>query len=253
MIDENLVRALLRDQHPDLAELALRPGPKGWDNEMWRLGETLAVRLPHATERASELLLKEFRLLPALDLPLPIPTPIRLGEPSARFPKHWTVVEWVPGEPADRSPITRHEAADTLAAFLKVLHQKAPADAPTHTFAPPDWTGTPVWLHGDLHPANVVTENGNLAGIIDFGEFCGGDPAIDLSAAWVLLPPGSAGRFFAAYGSVDDATIARARAWATRKAQALIEVGQAGDEGRPGGKPTWGPAGRRAQEALAWA
>jgi aminoglycoside phosphotransferase (APT) family kinase protein len=253
VIDEHLVRALLRDQHPDLAELELRPGPQGWDNEMWRLGDTLAVRLPHATERGSALLLKEFRLVPALNLPLPVPTPIRLGEPSARFPKHWTIVEWVPGEPGDRAPITRHEAADTLAAFLKAMHRPAPADAPAHSYADPTWTGPSVWLHGDLHPANVVTENGDLTGVIDFGEFCAGDPAIDLSAAWVLLPPGSAARFFDAYGSVDDATMGRARAWATRKAQMLIDVGRNGDEGRTGGKPTWGPAGRRAQEALAWA
>lgn len=71
--------------------------------------------------------------------------------------------------------------------------------------------GPAVWLHGDLHPANVVVRDGALVGLIDFGEMCGGDPATDLSAAW-LLPDGAAGRFFDAYGDVDGATIARARA-----------------------------------------
>ncbi|HEY8720052.1 phosphotransferase [Pengzhenrongella sp.] len=28
----------------------------------------------------------------------------------------------------------------------------------------------PVWLHGDLHPANVVVSDGTLSGVIDFGE-----------------------------------------------------------------------------------
>jgi hypothetical protein len=64
-IDEGVVRSLLRDQHPDLAELDLRLVDGGWDNQMWRLGDSLAVRLPR-TERAPALLRKEHRwLLPA--------------------------------------------------------------------------------------------------------------------------------------------------------------------------------------------
>jgi aminoglycoside phosphotransferase (APT) family kinase protein len=64
-------------------------------------------------------------------LPLPVPVPQRLGEPSDRFPRPWIVTTWVPGEPADRAPATRDaEAADTLAAFLSALHQPAPVDAP---------------------------------------------------------------------------------------------------------------------------
>ncbi|MFC7403860.1 phosphotransferase [Georgenia alba] len=35
--------------------------------------------------------------------------------------------------------------------------------------AAPAWTGPPVWIHGDLHPANVLTEDGTLCGVIDFG------------------------------------------------------------------------------------
>ena len=59
--------------------------------------------------------------------------------------------------------------------------------------AAPAWQGAPVWLHGDLHPANVVVQDGTLAGVIDFGEMCAGDPATDLSAAWILLPGGCGG------------------------------------------------------------
>jgi hypothetical protein len=28
-----------------------------------------------------------------------------------------------------------------------------------------------------MHPANIVTVDGDLAGVIDFGELCAGDPA----------------------------------------------------------------------------
>ena len=281
-VDETLLRSLLKEQHPDLADLEVGPVFRGWDNELWRLGEELAVRLPR-TPRAPELLAKEYRWLPVLAprLPLPVPTPVRLGRPSSLFPAARTVVEWVPGDPADRVPVTRADhAADALAGFLRALHRPAPADAPANPdrgvplatfasrveetlrttdfgeFATDDirevWEAglaAPVrqepalWLHGDLHPANVVVADGTLTGVVDFGELCAGDPATDLSAAWMLLPDGAAARFLESYGTHDTALITRARAWATARAFGLIAIGQAGDQGLPGGKPTWGPAG----------
>jgi len=45
-VDAALARALLAQQHPDLAELPIRPAASGWDNVMFRLGEALALRLP---------------------------------------------------------------------------------------------------------------------------------------------------------------------------------------------------------------
>ena len=132
-ITADLVAELLREQHPDLAGLPLTFGARGWDNQLWRLGDELAVRLPWATQGAYELLLKEHSLLPAMAprLPLQVPVPQRLGQPSEQFPRSWIVTTWVPGEPADRVPATRGAvAADTLAAFLAALHQPAPDDAP---------------------------------------------------------------------------------------------------------------------------
>ncbi len=285
-IDEELVRSLLRARHPDLAGLRLRRVPGGWDNQLWRLGEELAVRLPR-TRRAPALLRKEHRWLPVLAprLPLPVPVPLRTGEPSAGFPRPWTVAAWVPGEPADRAPISRGgHAADRLAGFLAALHRPAPAEAPagadrgvrlavlTEEFerklhaagavpagvravwdeavAAPGWAGPPVWLHGDLHPANAVVTDGTLGGVIDFGELCAGDPATDLAAAWLLLPSGAAPRCLDAYGGPDPATIRRARGWAVLRALSLLGIGLAGTRGLPGGQPTWGPAGRAALERV---
>lgn len=59
------VRDLPRDQHPDLADRPVRLGARGWDNELWRLGDGLAVRLPWATRSADALLRKEHAQLPA--------------------------------------------------------------------------------------------------------------------------------------------------------------------------------------------
>ncbi|MFD1531982.1 phosphotransferase [Pseudonocardia aurantiaca] len=89
----------------------------------------------------------------------------------------------------------------------------------------------------------MVVRDGMLAGVIDFGEMCAGDPATDLSAAWILLPAGAASRFFDAYEQADEATITRARGWAVLRALGLIAIGQNGRLGLPGGKPTWEPAG----------
>jgi aminoglycoside phosphotransferase (APT) family kinase protein len=132
--EKDLVRALLRDQHPALADLEIRDVNGGWDNQLWRLGEELAVRLPR-TERAPALLRIEQAWLPVLAdrLPLPTPTPVRIGEPSSLFEHSWTIARWVDGEPADRAPVTRMDAAEILAEFLGVLHDQAPADALANT------------------------------------------------------------------------------------------------------------------------
>ncbi|MCK9922079.1 phosphotransferase [Frankia sp. AgPm24] len=105
-------------------------------------------------------------------------------------------------------------------------------------------------MHGDLHPANVVVADGTLAGVVDFGDLCVGDPAWDLAAAWVLLPAGAAGRFFDRYACADEATIRRARGLALHRGLVLLRVGENGRRGVPGGKPTWGPAGQAALERV---
>jgi hypothetical protein len=169
----------------------------------------LVVRMQRM-DPTPELQPKERRWLPVLAPRLPLP--VRFGEPSERFPKHWTVMTWVPGEPLDYSLISRGDhAADALAGFLKALHVEAPAEAPAssdrsappsectdgfdHFFhavdldgitdevrgvwddavAAPEWEGPPLWVHGDLHPANVVVSDGTLSGVIDFGDMFAGD------------------------------------------------------------------------------
>jgi aminoglycoside phosphotransferase (APT) family kinase protein len=286
-----LVRELLRDQQPDLADRPLTLGARGWDNQLWRLGDDLAVRLPWQTETADSLLLNENTWLPVLAplLPLPVPVPQRLGQPSARYPHPWIVTTWVPGTPADRAPATcSGPAADALAAFLTALHRPAPVGAPegrgrggaltqvargiarqfdamtdlytavaeTEQEPPPDpdtvraiwddaasaprWEGPPLWLHGDLHPPNILTADGNFCGVVDFGDLCAGDPALDLAACWILLPDHEAiERFQSAYPpAMDDATWRRARGWAVWRALGSLLIAAAG---HPGGKPSWGP------------
>jgi aminoglycoside phosphotransferase (APT) family kinase protein len=290
-VTPELVRDLLRDQHPDLADRPVTAGPRGWANQMWRLGDDLVVRMPWMGDTADTLLMKEHTWLPQLapHLPLPVPVPQRLGHPSTRFPHPWIVTTWLDGQPADAAPVTQGDsAADSLAAFLTALHQPAPAAAPKghqgrggplgqaasvarlfrattklcaaaagtgeelpdpdavraiwdDALEAPAWDGPPTWLHGDLHPANVLTTpDGALSGVIDFGDLCAGDPALDLAAGWILLPDQPAiERFRAAYRApADDATWRRARGWAVWRAFGCLGIATAGP---PGGKPRWGP------------
>src|SRR6201997_199847 len=73
-ITADLRRDLLREQHPDLAGLSIREVAGGWGNQMWRLGDALAVRMQRM-DRTPELQLKERRWLPVLAPLLPLPMP----------------------------------------------------------------------------------------------------------------------------------------------------------------------------------
>jgi aminoglycoside phosphotransferase (APT) family kinase protein len=69
-----------------------------------------------------------------------------------------------------------------------------------------------VVAHGDLHVRHLlVGDGGGAAGVIDWGDLCRGDPGIDLSLYWCLLPPAARPDFLAAYGPVSEPALVRAR------------------------------------------
>lgn len=77
----------------------------------------------------------------------------------------------------------------------------------------PVWQDAPVWLHGDLQAGNLLTSNGRISSVIDWGLAGVGDPACDLIVAWNLLA-GESRDVFRAAVAVDEATWARGRGWA---------------------------------------
>ncbi len=66
-------------------------------------------------------------------------------------------------------------------------------------------------LHGDLHVRHVLVEGGRLSGVVDWGDVCVGDPAIDLALCWSFLPEAGRARFLAEYGPVGKERLLRAR------------------------------------------
>jgi aminoglycoside phosphotransferase (APT) family kinase protein len=264
-VSPDLVRRLLAVQQPDLAELAIELMANGWDNAMMRVGDVLVARLPRR-EVAAELVIREQRWLPVLAprLPLPVPAPVRTGQPALGYPWSWSIIPFLPGESAARTPPAYWpDAAVSLGRFLAALHTPAPPEAPVNAvrgvpladrterfteylsaasgladhravtrawqaaLAVPAWDQPPVWLHGDLHPANIVVHRGRISGVIDFGDITSGDPATDLSVAWMLLPAQFHDVFRSAYRpagrhAASDETWARALGWALALALAIL-------------------------------
>ena len=263
VVDIETVRALLRVQHPDLADLPLQETAAGWDNFIFRLGDGMSVRLPRRLASVA-MLEHEQRWLPAIapQLPIPVPAPLRIGKPSRQYPWPWSIAPWLSGETADLAPL-RPNQAKPLARFLRALHVVAPADAPKNPSrgVPLQQRATAVeermsrlaqktslvtstvtkvwesalqaspaelttWFHGDLHPQNVLVEDGELTGVIDWADIAAGDSATDLASIWMLLPTVAARETaIAQYGSVSSATWSRALGWAVNFGTLLFETG----------------------------
>jgi aminoglycoside phosphotransferase (APT) family kinase protein len=193
----------------------------------------------------------------APQLPLPIPEPVAQGRPDPGFPYPWSVYRWIDGVPASIAQIDDLTAfATALAQFLNALRRVDVSGAPEpgeHNFfrgasltiyedealsavdalgdeVPGDevrrvwaaatataWDREPVWVHGDIAPANMLAVNGRLAAVIDFGCCAVGDPACDTVIAWTFLSRPNRDRFRATLG-VDSGTWSRGRGWALWKA-----------------------------------
>lgn len=254
-ISHDLIHALLQEFAPELANEPVEHVASGWDNEMHRVGAQHAVRLPRR-EASSKLIENEHRWLPELEdqLPIAIPTPTLAGQPAFGYPWRWSVVPWLAGVPLAHAPmLDQASILQDLAEFLNALHTSAPSDAPHNPYRgvplldrtealqssaeeldpdlaedvlalweelvdTPAWGGDPLWIHGDLHPLNLLVRAGYLSAAIDFGDVCAGDPATDFAVAWMLFDGDDREAFRRALHldgkSVDIHTWNRARAWA---------------------------------------
>ena len=200
-------------------------------------------------------------------LPIPIPAPVRSGAPNGSYPWHWSIVPWIEGTPADETAVTTKHAHD-LAHFLQALHTPAPAEAPANPVrgvplsrraesvdarihrhlpentlygrsirhawkealeAPIDLPNT--WIHGDLHPRNILVEGDRIAGVIDWGDLASGDAATDIAGIWMMFPERPAREAaISAYATPDrplsTATRKRAKGWAILFGLMLLDTGQ---------------------------
>jgi aminoglycoside phosphotransferase (APT) family kinase protein len=75
----------------------------------------------------------------------------------------------------------------------------------------------PVWVHGDLDRRNLLTRQGRLSAVVDFGCLGVGDPACDVAVAWKVISAETRDTFRSAL-AIDVATWTRARGWAVSQA-----------------------------------
>lgn len=110
LIPDGLARRLVDGQFPQWAALSLRRlPPVGTDNQLFRLGEDLVVRLPRIPGPAgSPILEMQWLSVIAGLVPLEVPAPVALGEPAHGYPFAWTVVPWLTG-----TTITGRHLGDT--------------------------------------------------------------------------------------------------------------------------------------------
>ncbi|NNF65634.1 MAG: aminoglycoside phosphotransferase family protein [Acidimicrobiia bacterium] len=252
-----LVRRLLQSQFPQWAELPIQLVESfGTDHDIYRLGESLAARLPRI-EWATAQAEKETVWLPKLapHLPLAIPAPVAMGQAGFGYPFNWSISRWLPGADLNHADIDLVQAADDLAQFVTALRgvdvTGAPTRAPGGRGSPLDelddvvrqslselddrigvaaateswqqslaaspWHHDEVWVHGDLLPGNLLAVDGRLSAVIDFGGLNVGDPACDLLAAWNVFEGASRNRYRHELG-VDDDSWLRGRGWALAQA-----------------------------------
>ena len=272
-----LVRDLLRDQHPHLAREPISFLAEGWDNAQYRLGPTLVVRLPRR-HKAVQLIENERRWLPQLapSLPLPVPAAVFEGTPSDRFRWPWLVVPFIDGHDAlEAPPASSPQLAVQMAEFFLALHVPAPAEAPENPFrgvalgpradnvrsviaqsalpAEPlervlndaltarPYEAKPVWVHGDPHPGNIVVSRGRILSIIDWGDITSGEPSSDLGSLWMMLSAQDRELAFDLL-KMDEHAIRRARGWALNFGMMLI--------GRSADRPTYLQRGHRVVDSV---
>ncbi len=250
-VNADLVRRLLEVQFSRWAHLPLSVIlPAGTDNQMFKLGDDLALRLPR-TERAAQNIEKECRWLPMLakSLPLPIPAPVAQGQPGPDYSFPWAICHLLPGDNLSVGKLDDlHQAAIDLGQFVAAMQNIDAADGPTNkrglplgtrdqetraaivqlqgeidvdratklwqsVLATPQWAGPKKWMHGDLHPGNMLAKDGRISAVIDFGSCGVGDPAVDLMPAWTVLDANSR-EVFRSIVKPDEDTWARGRGWA---------------------------------------
>ncbi len=260
-INIHLVKKLIAEQHPDYLKYKLEFLDEGWDNVMFRLGKEYMVRVPRR-EVANRLLTNEQKWLPFFSkkLPIPVPAPVRIGVPNTDYPWHWSIIPWFDGYSSDTAPPNEKQVL-VLVEFFKKLHVPAPAEAPTNDYRGlPLKTKRPnmlarfkklktktdlisckieniwqealnaslnknkVWLHGDMHPRNIIVKNGEIKAVVDWGDMTVGDPATDLSSLWMLFEDKIAFNAAKIYGA-SEALIKRAKGWAVFFGAILLDTG----------------------------
>jgi aminoglycoside phosphotransferase (APT) family kinase protein len=123
--------ALIAARFPRLRGAPVKELATGWDNTVFLVGGEWVFRFPRRSI-ALPGIRREIELLPRLAprLPLPVPVPEFVGEPSPEFPWPFWGARHIPGRELAESGSPdedRVAVAADLGAFLRALHEPGPA------------------------------------------------------------------------------------------------------------------------------
>jgi aminoglycoside phosphotransferase (APT) family kinase protein len=130
-VDETLARRLIATQFPGLELRSLGLLGQGWDMTVWLVDDEWVFRFPRR-EYVIPGLLTEIAELPRLSslLPLPVPVPTLLGEPSPEYLWPFYGAPFLPGRELAEAGLGeggRAELGRPLGAFLRALHCAKPS------------------------------------------------------------------------------------------------------------------------------
>jgi aminoglycoside phosphotransferase (APT) family kinase protein len=282
-VTRQLAAGLIREQFPDLGAQQVTLLATGWDNAAFVVDGQWLFRFPRR-EVAVPGVQREIAVLPRLAtrLPLPIPAPQFVGQPSSRYPWPFFGARLLPGRELADSGLAdsaRAAAAASVGHFLRTLHDPGlvalvdgaglPADPMRRASAPvrarrardvlTRLVDRGIWpagsevsrfleqaereadisgrgplavCHGDLHVRHLLVDRGgSVTGVIDWGDLCRADPAVDLSIAYFGFAGKARADLLSAYGEALSAERElAARTCAISLAVSLAEY--AADDGR---------------------
>jgi aminoglycoside phosphotransferase (APT) family kinase protein len=184
-----LAAELVRASFPELGPVDVAPLGVGWDNTAYLVNGALVFRFPRRPI-AVDLMRTELAVLPAIAarLPLPVPAPSHVAEPSGRFPWPFAGYPLLPGRTACTAGLddrARAAAAEPLGRFLAALHS-VPGEEAARLGAPADTLGR-------LHPARLHRVAGdNLRALAAAGLVADARPWLRLVNAASTLRPARA-------------------------------------------------------------
>jgi aminoglycoside phosphotransferase (APT) family kinase protein len=141
----------------------------------------------------------------------------------ARIGSHLVLDPWRRGDPSIRIPLAR-ERLERLERRGLWTADDAAATLLAETGGLSLSRAEPVVAHGDLHVRHLLVDGtGDATGVIDWGDLCLADAAVDLSVAYAAFSGEARAALFAAYGPIDAEQETRARVLAVYLSAVLAD------------------------------
>lgn len=270
-LTEQGVREILAARFPELADAPVELMGTGWDNSVYLVDGTWAFRFPRRAMAIAGIKRElDVLPLIAPRLPLPIPVPEFTGEtehgpffgtrmlPGREFAESnasrekaaagiaeflavlhdpANVVDGLPHDPNVRGDSAKRAAMARENLDWLAEHELYTPDVNVEVILADGerlkrLSPVSVLCHGDLHIRHLlVDESGAPTGVIDWGDVCVADPAIDLSFAFASFAGPSREEFFDVYGTITAERELRARVLAVYMcailARTASDLGQA--------------------------